>query len=979
MTDVARGQPPLVGRAEEMAVLLDALDAARTAEPGAVVVQGDAGVGKTRLLSELAERARAAGATVLVGHCSDLGDSGLPYLPFTEALAALRSDDDAGVAWRTGESGGDLGQLQVFEGVAAALATAAPPGGPVVLLVEDLHWSDRSTRDLLGFLLRRLRDERLLVVASYRGDDLHRRHPLRTFLAELVRLPVVHRLDLSPFTTDEMAVYLSGLSGREVPEVTARRIHERSEGNAYLAAELFESGAADDEPRTLPTRLADVVLARLETLPGAAVDVVRLAAVGGRRVRHELVRAVAARPDDVLEAALREAVAAHLLVPDGTDGYAFRHALLHEAVYADLLPGERTRLHAAYARALTEAAEQGARLAPAADLTHHRLESHDLPGALVAAVAAADEADAQQAPAEAWHQLEQALSWWDVVPDAAERTGTTVVRLLLRTAHAASRAGMLQRARSLAEEAVDRIPRLDLPDADRTTALALRQLAKHRFSADAPDDETLAAALRSLDLATATDDGDTAAWASAIAARALMALHREGEARDYAQRARGLAVDLAVAGAEADALITLAALDLAEGQGAGVDEALARAEARAREAGHPATALRAAYGRAAARYDAGDPAAALVVLEPTLAWCAAKGLMWSPYGLELRSLEVTVHYMRGDWDRALRAAGPAGSRPPDAMAARLAALALQVQAAQGDPAAAATAESLVTAWDHDPWTVLTVAAASAEHQRWCDWPEPAVATIRRAMTYIDERAQSWFLVRIRLAAVGLGALGDVAERPGAARTVNGEPLEQVAASLIERARTTAEHGDGRARHGSLGPEGQAWLARAEAEHARTCPPDAEDAVGLWRRAAEGFAGFSEYERARCRGQLAAALLAGGRRNEAATELAAARRVAGELGARPLAAALDALARRAGMGAGARPAGPLTPREGEVLALVAQGLTNRRIGERLFMAEKTVSVHVSRIIAKLGVTGRTEAVAVAHREGLLADRVPSTRI
>ncbi|MGF1662596.1 MAG: AAA family ATPase, partial [Kineosporiaceae bacterium] len=802
----------LVGRAEEMAVLLDALAAARAGEPAAVVVQGDAGVGKTRLLSELADRARAAGARVLVGHCSDLGGSGLPYLPFTEALGGAEGGAD--VEWHAGE-GGDLGQLQVFEGVAATLAAAgSPPGGPVVLVVEDLHWSDRSTRDLLGFLLRRLRDERLLAVVSYRGDDLHRRHPLRMFLAELVRLPVVQRIDLRPFTAEEMAAYLSGLSGREVSADTARRIHERSEGNAYFAAELLESGAADGVPQPLPARLADVVLTRLESLPEGAVDVVRLAAVGGRRVRHATLRAVAGRPDDLLEAALREAVAAHLLEPDGADGYAFRHALLHEAVYVDLLPGERTRLHAAYARALTGAAERGTPLAPAAELTHHRLESHDLPGALTAALLAADEADALRAPAEAWHHLEQALSWWDVVPDAAERTGTTVVSLLMRTAHAASRAGMLQRARALAEEAVERIPGLRLPDPDRTTALALRKLAEHRFSADAPDEDSLAAALRSIELAAAAGDGATQAWASALAARALLSLHREEEARTYAGRARELAVELSVAGAEADALVTLASLDLAAGRGVDVDEALARAETRAREAGHSATGLRAAYGRAAARYDAGDPAAALAVLEPALAWCAAKGLMWSPYGLELRSLEVTAHTTRGDWDRALRAAGPSGSRPPDAMAARLAALALQVQAARGDPAAPATEAALATAWDHDPFTVLAVAAATAEQQRWSGRPEAAVATIRRALRFIDERAQAWFLVRIRLAAVGLGALGDVVERPGGPREADGEPPVQVAAGLVERARTTAEQGDGRARLGALGPEGRAWLARA---------------------------------------------------------------------------------------------------------------------------------------------------------------------
>ncbi|MBD0291981.1 MAG: ATP-binding protein, partial [Jiangellaceae bacterium] len=215
---------PFVGRERELSALLDAVERAALSQPTAVLVAGDAGVGKTRLLTELAAKATVTGATVLLGHCLDIGDVGLPYLAFTEALRPLRADATAQGGQTTREArlefagsfapGSDASQLQLFDSVAATLGRASRQGrGPVVLILEDLHWADQSTRDLLAFLVGRMRDERLLIVASYRSDDLHRRHPLRPLLARLARLPVVERYELRPFDAAEMGRYLAALYG----------------------------------------------------------------------------------------------------------------------------------------------------------------------------------------------------------------------------------------------------------------------------------------------------------------------------------------------------------------------------------------------------------------------------------------------------------------------------------------------------------------------------------------------------------------------------------------------------------------------------------------------------------------------------------------------------------------------------------------------------------------------------------------------
>ena len=240
---------PFVARALQVDQLTLALQRAAVGEPSTVLLGADAGVGKTRLLRHVAERAEAAGARVVVAHCVDLGEIGLPYLPFAEALAQLYALDPeavgAVVANRPalsrllpGPSGpggapdDQSNRLQLFDGLVEVLGAAGTPGHPLLLVLEDLHWADASSRDVLRFLVSRLRDQHLLVVASYRTDDLHRRHPWRPVATELGRHPRVERLDLAPFTDDELRDFTTALSGTPLAESTLRRVIDRSEGNA---------------------------------------------------------------------------------------------------------------------------------------------------------------------------------------------------------------------------------------------------------------------------------------------------------------------------------------------------------------------------------------------------------------------------------------------------------------------------------------------------------------------------------------------------------------------------------------------------------------------------------------------------------------------------------------------------------------------------------------------------------------------------
>ena len=300
-----------------------------------------------------------------------------------------------------------------------------------------------------------LHRERVAIIGTYRTDDLHRRHPLRGVIAELLRLPMVALVELGPLSAAALAEILSDVPNAPSPlsAATLNSLVERAEGNAYYAEELLTASSCADDTTggTLPTGLAELLLSRVERVSDAAQQVLRAAAVAGGGAADALVRAASGLPDDAYEQAVREAAGHQLLAPDGPDGYRFRHALLREAVYGDLMPGERTRLHARLASLLADV--PGA----AAELAHHSMASHDIPGAFAASVRAAAEAERLGAPAEAHRHYDLALELW-VRVEAAERiAGMTRGKLGLKSALAAAASGDVPRAVHLLRRIRDRL------------------------------------------------------------------------------------------------------------------------------------------------------------------------------------------------------------------------------------------------------------------------------------------------------------------------------------------------------------------------------------------------------------------------------------------------------------------------------------------------------------------------------------------
>ena len=984
----------MVGRAAELARLLSHVDRAATGGASAVLLAGDAGVGKTRLLDEFAGAAAARGVRVLTGHCVDLGDVGLPYLPFVDLLRPVAADPElaptaAGNPVLSGllagrpaapvpRDGGDLGRplpnraapqpvddgrLQLFESVAALLCELAA-AGPLLIVLEDVHWADRSSRDLLRYLLARLVDEPVVVVASYRSDDLHRRHPLRPLLAELVRLPGVERLELAPLPDAEVGNLVRGLADAEggVPEETVEDVVARAEGNAFYAEELFAAGRRG---QALPSALTDVLLARVEQRSDAAQQVLRIAAVAGRRVRHELVAAVGGVTPGELEAALAETVHNHLLVVSDDGRFRFRHALLREAVLADLLPGERVRLHASIAAYL--AATPGA--GTAAERAHHARESNDLPGALAASLEAADEACRIGAPAEQLQHLETALALWSAVPDAAGLTGRDQPRLLREAAAAARTAGELHRTVALLRSALEALGR----DGD-----PVERARVHYTLAQALDRvEDMAGAQReseaALALVPAQPPSEVRTWAAATAARMNYSLGRMAEGDAAAEEALAAAEVLGLDGAWSDTAVSQAR---ARGDSDPVVKRRRMEEAltRARRSGDADVEMRVLYNRATVAFEAGQIEEALDWTRRGTARARELGMEWAFYSAELRHLQVTALYLAGEWDASLAEADEL-ARVPE-MGAHVRAAGLLVQVGRGDPAAwarLAWARGLVPRLKTHMLLTLVTAAAEIDLAAWAGDPATAVEAAAQASRRFRELWTTDHLGVLRLSATALAPVGDAA---AAARLVGdaataehwvrvGEPLVDIARSAVAVFAQFV---------GEMGIEAKAWLARVEAEAARL---SGEAAPELWQAAVDGFAFGHVYEQARSRWRLAEALLAVGNRTGAAEQAGAAHEVAVRLGAAPLRAGVEALVRRGrldvdlpGVRRGSDPSAVFTPREAEVLALLAQGRTNRQVGAALYISEKTASVHVSNILAKLGANGRTEAVAIAASRGLL---------
>jgi DNA-binding CsgD family transcriptional regulator len=988
---------PLVARGREMSRLRAAFDRAAGGSAGAVLIAGDAGIGKTRMVEELGGIAEAGGAIVLSGRCVDVGEAGLPYLPFAEALAQVRREDllakpglsmllpDLAPA-ATGQPvqepqrflpafgkvqgmqprrEQDIGQLQLFDAVYALLSELAEDRC-VVLVIEDLHWADSSTRGLLSFLLSRLRSQRLLVVCTYRTDDLHRRHPLRPLLAELVRLPVVERLELPPFDKADAHRFVAALGEGGVDEAIVRKVADQSEGNAFFAEELL--AALSDPDCGIPASLVDVLLSRVERLSEPTQQVIRLASVAGRTVSHETLHDVGDLDDIQLEEALREAVQHHVLVTSGEQvRYSFRHALLREAVYGDLLPGERVRLHAAYAR--YKMAHLGRR-GNAAALAYHSLESNSLPTALMASVAAAKEATQLGAPGEALRHLEQALRLWDSVDEAARPEGTDELHLLRKASWAAGTSGEPERAIAYARSAV----KLADKQADaQLSAEVRRRLAQTLLTIDGGEDEASSVIEAAWEQVADLPPSQTRAWVLAVQARILRNDRKLELARHRAELAVEDARAVGAVGAESDALATLAITAEAAGEVEKARELLTAAKDRAAEVDAITVELRARFYLGLNYYEEGMLAEAVQTFDDGVQRAKHNGLPWSDFGVELRILQIVAHFATGDWDAAAEAAEQPRGRVSSTVSARLAATGLCVTVARGQ---FADAERLLAnirpEWHREIQIALNCGTSGVEMACWRGKPELAVERVTEILDWSKRAGGAWMMAGIKFGALGAGACADIAHQATLKRDT--EALAKaisVGERFVEHARETVRLGT--PRNGVLGPEGRAWLARAEAELTRL---HGHSDPAAWTAVVEAYGYGTVYDQAMARWRLGEAFLGAERRDDAAEALRAADKVAKSLGAKPLGDAIAQLARRGRIslsenGADQRGTVDLfTPREQSVLRLVALGQTNRQVGEELYISEKTVSVHLTRIMAKLGASRRAEAVAIAYDRGLL---------
>jgi DNA-binding CsgD family transcriptional regulator len=1001
----------LVGRDGELTRLLGLLDDARAGRPAHALVSGDAGVGKTRLVSELAARAAERGFLVLSGRCAELGDS-IPYLPLADALREGSTGPAAGplaeaLAARPvlsrllpdrpadpadGEISG-LAQQQLF-GAVLGLLTELAATRPVLLILEDLHWADRSTRDLITFLSRVLHREQVAVVVTYRTDDLHRRHPLRPVVAELLRLPSVAAIELGPLGYEDMTDHLTALAPAPLEPAALHRIVARAEGNPYYAEELLsasslpavpllaELGLADPGQASLggpplPSGLAGLLLARVERLSAAAQQVLRAAAVAGRHIDDDVVREASGLDEASYEAAVREAVADQLLLA-GPDGYAFRHALIREALYTDLLPGERTRLHARIAELLADPARLAAVPGSAAELAVHCLASHDIVGAFAASVRAGQEAERLAAPAEAHQHYDAALALWERVSDPEQLAGQGRGELALRSANCAASSGDVPRAVQQLKRTRDFLTeRSDPVMASRVHERLAYYLLEMDEAAEAEDAAATAAGLL-------PDEPPSREHARALSthAQTLMYTGDEIAAGRRAEEAAAAARAAGRPGVEADALVTMGLLAERDGSPERAIELFVQAYEQATAHSMLGVELRAAFQLTRARLERGDIAAAAAAAHEGVTRAEAAGLQLAPYGTDLQFMHYLAHVADGCWDHAQQLADGFAVRVSTVAEARLSAMALFLDVARGSPAVAERRAWLEPFWPADWFISYITHSLLAEHALWRGDHSTVLAEVAATLACWDGTAEGYGPPVIRIAAIGLAARAERARRSRAASDEQAAQAEVDAAEvLLDAAREGAAY-PARPKF-VLGVEGRGWLARAEAEWGRARGDNAPEA---WQAVLAEFSPDFVYETARSRWRLAEALAEAGQRADAEREWGLAMATAAELGAAPLRAALDDLGRRArlgppagsaagsgapaGAGAGAPdPLAGLTNREREVLRLLAAGRSNREIAAALFIAPKTASVHVSNIMAKLGAGSRTEAAAIALQAGL----------
>ncbi len=975
----------LIGRTAELAELDAALSDAAAGHPSLVFLAGESGVGKSRLLAEFAGRARDSGARTEFGDCVALGDEELPYAPIVAILRSLARESDpalddlspgarAELATLLPElAGADRpsapqaprpsdatpGQARLFEAL-LSLADRLGRDEPLALVLEDIHWADRSTRGFLTFLARSLWNERVLVVATYRSDELHRRHPLRPLLAELERDSRARRIELVRLTRGELAEQLADILGAAGDDALVERLFERSEGNPLYTEELLAAGL--DGQAALPTTLRDALMVRIERLSVAAQELLRLLATG-RLLTHDILADASGLPAAELRSALREAAEAHIIVADDRGRYRFRHALLREVVHDDALPGEHAELHLVLARTLEQHAQtDGADALMAAGIAHHYLQAGCQTDALRASVVAAEAAERVHAYGEAAAQLERALDLWARVPDPEQLAGSDRLELLVRAGRALQKEGDYTRAEALLESAY-----AGLDPGDRRRAVELLEaLSRTQWSLGRAEDARATIA-RAVELIPAENDSPDHARVLAWQAKASMLQGRYGETVPIARQAIAIAERANASGPRSDALN---ALGIALISGGDIEDGAACLHEAMESAQSDAERCSASVNLADALHLVGRSQEALEVAAAGIGTFEIPGPSLDWLTMTLSEIEWDV----GQWRAAREHMPPAGRRRLGMLLAlyelRSAEMALATGLHDEARASLTLVHELVTG-SREPQFIGWAAALVAELERRAGNLAAARAAVDDALDAIEFCSEDVSRIS-RVAETGVTVEADAAQR---ARDLGDDEAERLALlraeGFVTRVVACVE---------GWRPIERARLASARAELGRAegvaDPVAYATAVTAWETVGR------PYPAALAALRQAEALAAAGRRDDAAEVVSEALATAERLDAGWLRSELEGLAARARLpvacAAGVEPEAAaeaaldpfgLTNRERQVLALVARGATNREIGAELFMAEKTASVHVSRILSKLDVRSRTEAAAVAHRLGL----------
>ena len=938
----------LFGRDRELAETEAALAASASGTPRALLVGGDAGIGKTSLVAELSVRARNRGFAVLTGHCLDI-ETRVPLDPVREALRGAVTDRREETLPPVTRRLAPLLTVNVpptlqtlstlFDDMRLAVAELSREA-PLVLVLEDLHWADRSTQEFALAVARTMRGP-LLLVLTYRAESLTRDHPFRRVLVDLCRADGAVRLDLGPLDGSVMAALVRE-AGVEDPSAM-RVIVDRSEGNPLYAEELL----ADRSDR-VPGGLDDLLRARIDTLTPGTGALVRLASVNGSRIDPSLLARAADLTLPAVEDCLHEALDANVLTRT-VDGLGFRHGLLREAAYEDLLPDQRARAHADTADALESLfAGQAGELSVAAQgqLAFHRYAAHQIPQAFTASVKAGLAAR-WYGVREAIDHFERALELWEQVPDPETLGGLPKPDLLRLLAGTAEAHGEFDRA-----------------------------------------DRYIVAALDALE-----DDSDPL-----LASRvyATYGAHYQEFRDGFDQRK---ALEMAVAYAEgqpsqelAKALTALARWQYGRSPMTGIIDMLARAVDVAASADCPDERAEALWFLGMSRYFQGQCREGTDLMRKAVEVAESAGLIG--FALEFQG-ELAYHLMDlGEIEEGYALAAQARDR---ALAAGLI------------TAATFNGEQMVEALrntgrlDDAERLLELLRAAGMQERRWQALQadqlfargdlQGALLVDRQIIARSEQGVDEHIIDVVRqvdlFAALGLIAeILPIVDRHLEERLSTGAPLILATAArsgyaaLAAAARSGVVAPEGLPGHASealrqaLGSMSEGWSSAVHAAHgllavaiARTL--EGSPAVDEWRAAEHSAATHGDYVALRPRLGLATALLETGERDEARVLLLDLWQSARNMGAGLYEREAARLARRSRIPLPEEehlpgPLTALTPREREVLDILATGATNRAIADKLFITEKTASVHVTNILAKLGVPNRGEAAALARK-------------